>query len=511
MIILNNTNISEKLVYFMYLTNSFGKPTPRHMKEFIYNFKEDFVKGDFAKGMAPDRKGASPDEKHDIKVNRKKFETLWSAILTEVPEAHRDGGYDWYVKISELDFAGKTDEQMAEMLQNVYVIEKPVPTPVQNINSPMNDEQALEANYIQRLLNNKNNKVPEAEHADVATEADTAKATEKSNTAEQSHTAHVAEELSDAGTEKLLALMEEKQQKQKEEIKKDLSYTPQDLGTYTTSVLLYNNSKLEDAIQRMEENHTLYILGNTNSGKTYMCKELAARKCNIDYAKIKDSECEGSNFLMISSSVGKDKFIGTKNENGMFPKFCEYNKNSEFCLLMINEAEKNATESILSPLWEKLKNFRQELQNGITIELPTGIQVEIPKNLYIIANVAANQYDDQMYSRFRPVIDLDAFDISDAMELSEATGIPQKLMEMLIELNIEIRRQTSTNTNKYKNMESILTISDLIRHKNGQDNLQDVVNAVYKLVDIAEGMFGNEWEPLAKELKEYAEGMLHEN
>lgn len=305
--------------------------------------------------------------------------------------------------------------------------------------------------------------------------------------------------------------MEERKQSQREEIKKDLSYTPQDLGTYTTSVLLYNNNKLEDAIQRMEENHTLYILGNTNSGKTYMCKELAARKCNIDYAKIKDSECEGSNFLMISSSVGKDKFIGTKNENGMFPKFCEYNKNSKFCLLMINEAEKNATESILSPLWEKLKNFRQELQNGITIELPTGIQVEIPKNLYIIANVAANQYDDQMYSRFRPVIDLDAFDISDAMELSEATGIPQKLMEMLIELNIEIRRQTSTNTNKYKNMESILTISDLIRHKNGQDNLQDVVNAVYKLVDIAEGMFGNEWEPLAKELKEYAEGMLHEN
>ena len=506
MITLNKAIIKttpEKLAYFMYLTNSFGKPQPTYMKDFVNNFKTSMVSGAFNNVIK--------------KIDKAGLETLWSAILTEVPEAHRDGGYDWYVKISELDFIGKTDEQMAEMLQNVYVIEKPVPTPVQNSNSPMNDEQALEANYIQRLLNNQNNKVPEAEHADAATEADTAKATEKSNTAEQSvtaeqsNTAHVAEELSDAGTEKLLALMEEKQQKQKEEIKKDLSYTPQDLGTYTTSVLLYNNSKLEDAIQRMEENHTLYILGNTNSGKTYMCKELAARKCNIDYAKIKDSECEGSKFLMISSSVGKDKFIGTKNENGMFPKFCEYNKNSEFCLLMINEAEKNATESILSPLWEKLKNFRQELQNGITIELPTGIQVEIPKNLYIIANVAANQYDDQMYSRFRPVIDLDAFDISDAMELSEATGIPQKLMEMLIELNNEIRRQTTTNTNKYKNMESILTISNLIRHKNGQDNLQDVVNAVYKLVDIAEGMFGNKWEPLAKELKEYAEGMSHEN
>lgn len=497
MININYMKTVRKIAYFMYLTNSFGKPQPTYMKDFVNIFKTSMVSGAFNNVIE--------------KIDKAGLETLWSAILTEVPEAHRDGGYDWYVKISELDFTGKTDEQMAEMLQNVYVIEKPVPTPVQNSNSPMNDEQALEANYIQRLLNNQNNKVPEAEHADAATEADTAKATEKSNTAEQSNTAHVAEELSDAGTEKILALMEERKQSQREEIKKDLSYTPQDLGTYTTSVLLYNNNKLEDAIQRMEENHTLYILGNTNSGKTYMCKELAARKCNIDYAKIKDSECEGSNFLMISSSVGKDKFIGTKNENGMFPKFCEYNKNSEFCLLMINEAEKNATESILSPLWEKLKNFRQELQNGITIELPTGIQVEIPKNLYIIANVAANQYDDQMYSRFRPVIDLDAFDISDAMELSAATGIPQKLMEMLIELNIEIRRQTSTNTNKYKNMESILTISDLIRHKNGQDNLQDVVNAVYKLVDIAEGMFGNKWEPLAKELKEYAEGMLHEN
>ena len=497
MININYMKTVRKIAYFMYLTNSFGKPQPTYMKDFVNIFKTSMVSGAFNNVIE--------------KIDKAELENLWSAILTEVPEAHRDGGYDWYVKISELDFTGKTDEQMAEMLQNVYVIEKPVPTPVQNNNSPMNDEQALEANYIQRLLNNQNNKVPEAEHADAATEADTAKATEKSNTAEQSNTAHVAEELSDAGTEKLLALMEERKQRQREEIKKDLSYTPQDLGTYTTSVLLYNNNKLEDAIQRMEDNHTLYILGNTNSGKTYMCKELAARKCNIDYAKIKDSECEGSNFLMISSSVGKDKFIGTKNENGMFPKFCEYNKNSEFCLLMINEAEKNATESILSPLWEKLKNFRQELQNGITIELPTGIQVEIPKNLYIIANVAANQYDDQMYSRFRPVIDLDAFDISDAMELSEATGIPQKLMEMLIELNIEIRRQTSTNTNKYKNMESILTISDLIRHKNGQDNLQDVVNAVYKLVDIAEGMFGNKWEPLAKELKEYAEGMLHEN
>lgn len=504
MINLGYIKVLEKIKYFMYLTNSFGKPQLTYMKDFVYVFR------DCMKDKSFERVINNEDKDKVIEVKRG-LETLWSAILTEVPEAHRDGGYDWYVKISELDFTGKTDEQMAEMLQNVYVIEKPVPTPVQNSNSPMNDEQALEANYIQRLLNNQNNKVPEAEHADAATEADTAKATEKSNTAEQSVTAHVAEELSDAGKRDLLKSLKMQMAEEEEEIKKDLSYTPQDLGTYTTSVLLYNNNKLEDAIQRMEENHTLYILGNTNSGKTYMCKELAARKCNIDYAKIKDSECEGSNFLMISSSVGKDKFIGTKNENGMFPKFCEYNKNSEFCLLMINEAEKNATESILSPLWEKLKNFRQELQNGITIELPTGIQVEIPKNLYIIANVAANQYDDQMYSRFRPVIDLDAFDISDAMELSEATGIPQKLMEMIIELNIEIRRQTSTNTNKYKNMESILTISDLIRHKNGQDNLQDVVNAVYKLVDIAEGMFGNKWEPLAKELKEYAEGMLHEN
>lgn len=488
MISLNYVKVFGKIKYFMYLTNSFGKPQPTYMKDFVNIFKTSMVSGAFNNVIE--------------KIDKAGLETLWSAILTEVPEAHRDGGYDWYVKISELDFTGKTDEQMAEMLQNVYVIEKPVPTPVQNSNSPMNDEQALEANYIQRLLNNQNNKVPEAEHADAATEADTAKATEKSNTAEQSNTAHVAEELSDAGTEKLLALMEEKQQKQKEEIKKDLSYTPQDLGTYTTSALLYNNSKLEDAIQRMEENHTLYILGNTNSGKTYMCKELAARKCNIDYAKIKDSECEGSNFLMISSSVGKDKFIGTKNENGMFPKFCEYNKNSKFCLLMINEAEKNATESILSPLWEKLKNFRQELQNGITIELPTGIQVEIPKNLYIIANVAANQYDDQMNSRFRPVIDLDAFDKSDAEALALLLHLKTELMEKIIELNAEYRNQSTTVTNKYKHLTSVLCIDNLMKKPKEE---------LYRLADASEMLFGQEWEQLANELRECAEEYNHED
>lgn len=495
MITLNKVIIKttpEKLAYFMYLTNSFGKPQPTYMKDFVNIFKTSMVSGAFNNVIE--------------KIDKAGLENLWSAILTEVPEAHRDGGYDWYVKISELDFTGKTDEQMAEMLQNVYVIEKPVPTPVQNNNSPMNDEQALEANYIQRLLNNQNNKVPEAEHADAATEADTAKATEKSNTAEQSHTARVADELSEAGTEKLIAFAEKKRQKQseekEEEIKKDLSYTPQDLGTYTTSVLLYNNKKLEDAIQRMEENHTLYILGNTNSGKTYMCKELAARKCNIDYAKIKDSECKGSNFLMVSPSSGKDNFIGTKNENGMFPKFCEYNKNSEFCLLMINEAEKNATESLLSPLWEKLKNFRQELQNGITIELPTGIQVEIPKNLYIIVNVATSQYDDQMYSRFRPVIDLDAFDISDAEALASLLHLKTELMEKLIELNAEYRNQSMTVTNKYKHLTSVLCIDNLMKKPKKE---------LRRLADASEMLFGEEWEQLANQLRECAEEYNHED
>lgn len=495
MITLNYVKVFGKIKYFMYLTNSFGKPQPTYMKDFIYVFRDCMKDKSFKRVI-------NNEDKDKVIEVKRGLETLWSAILTEVPEAHRDGGYDWYVKISELDFTGKTDEQMAEMLQNVYVIEKPVPTPVQNNNSPMNDQQALEANYIQRLLNNKNNKVPEAEHADAATEADTAKATEKSNTAEQSNTAHVADELSDNGKRDLLKSLKMQMAEEEEEIKKDLSYTPQDLGTYTTSALLYNNNKLEDAIQRMEENHTLYILGNTNSGKTYMCKELAARKCNIDSAKIKDSECKGSNFLMIPSSVGKDRFIGTKNENGMFPKFCEYNKNSEFCLLMINEAEKNATESLLSPLWEMLKNFRQELQNGITIELPTGTQVEIPKNLYIIVNVATSQYDDQMYSRFRPVIDLDAFDKSDAEALALLLHLKTELMEKLIELNAEYRNQSMTVTNKYKHLTSVLCIDNLMKKPKKE---------LRKLADASEMLFGEEWEQLANQLRECAEEYNHED
>lgn len=84
MITLNKAIIKttpEKLAYFMYLTNSFGKPQPTYMKDFVNNFKTSMVSGAFNNVIK--------------KIDKAGLETLWSAILTEVPEAHRDGGYDW--------------------------------------------------------------------------------------------------------------------------------------------------------------------------------------------------------------------------------------------------------------------------------------------------------------------------------------------------------------------------------------------------------------------------------
>ena len=60
----------------------------------------------------------------------------------------------------------------------------------------------------------------------------------------------------------------------------------------------------------------------------------------------------------------------------------------------------------------------------------------VPKNLYIIANVAMSQYDDQMFSRFKPVIDLDEFDYSDVETLSSVTKLPSEMIKKIIELKI---------------------------------------------------------------------------
>lgn len=85
MISLNYVKVFGKIKYFMYLTNSFGKPQPTYMKDFVNIFKTSMVSGAFNNVIE--------------KIDKAELENLWSAILTEVPEAHRDGGYDWYVKM----------------------------------------------------------------------------------------------------------------------------------------------------------------------------------------------------------------------------------------------------------------------------------------------------------------------------------------------------------------------------------------------------------------------------
>jgi len=494
-LIANYDTLQDRIITYMYATKEYGKPSAEALEYFWENF------------------GA------EIKSNQFRMDTVDRDVLDEkwfnITECCRDGGYAWYEKLAEIDFSGKTDEEIVAILQNVYVVEEKVADAFLKSDTqkevqpkkPKYTMEDLKANYVNRLLNGQAYageeipKVPEAEHSDkseVAQQSEIAKEAEQSKNAEKSSMSDKANDLTDAGKEEMFNFFMKKQEQEKEAKRKDLTYTPDDLGTYTSSSLLYNARKLEEAINRMNENHTLYVLGNTNSGKTHMCKEIAAKLCNVDYDKISDGLCKGGNLLMISASIGKDKFTGTETENGIFPRFCEYNKDSDFCLLIINEAEKNAVENILNPIWEKLKKFAAELEKGIVLELSTGIQVTIPKNLYIITNVAISQYDDQMNSRFRPVIDLDEFNYSDVETLSSVTKLPSEMIRKLIELNIASREQTTVVRDKYRYMKSVLSVYDL---------LYNTKSELFKLASASELMFGEEWEQLAKDLRQYAEGM----
>ena len=103
-----------------------------------------------------------------------------------------------------------------------------------------------------------------------------------------------------------------------------------------------------------------------------------------------------------------------------------------------------------------------------------------------------------MNSRFRPVIDLDEFNYSDVETLSSVTKLPSEMIRKLIELNITSREQTTVVRDKYRYLKSVLSVHDL---------LYNTKSELFKLASASELMFGEEWEQLAKDLRQYAEGM----
>lgn len=249
-------------------------------------------------------------------------------------------------------------------------------------------------------------------------------------------------------TERLIAENEEKKQLELEKRLKTFIYNYEIFGSYIEKELEYNKQKFEIALTMLETDKTVYVTGKSRSGKTFLCREVAGKFCNINTSNFENHAKYAHNLMWIKATMNEETFIQK------FAEFCMHNRDSKRCLLVINEAKKDNLYNLL-PMWEKMdadgKKYKDFLKEGLTFNY-NGIDIEIPKGLAILANVADGQNTDdleQVLNRFNQNR-INMNDISDELvDISKFTDIPIRILELLSELQTEIIEETENESKSF--------------------------------------------------------------
>lgn len=298
--------------------------------------------------------------------------------------------------------------------------------------------------------------VKEAEHAITSDKTEEAVVAESAN-----HAAKADEAIKLSDEQKLeikqqtenIAQQTYEENKRKEQLEleeklKTFVYKYQTFEDYNDKELEYNKQKLESALTMLSRDKTVYVTGKSRSGKTFLCREIAGKFCNIDTTDFENHAKFAHNLMWIKATMSEEVFIQK------FAEFCVHNKNAEKCLIVINEAKKDNLYNLL-PMWEKMdadgKKYKDFLQEGLTFEC-NGVSIEVPKGLCILANVADGQNIDdleQVLNRFNHNR-IDMNDISeDLVDISKFTNIPLKVLSLLSEIQSEIIEETENDSKSF--------------------------------------------------------------
>lgn len=296
--------------------------------------------------------------------------------------------------------------------------------------------------YINKIDKREMSMVKEAEHS---LTSDNSSSADKLSEKAQQQSADIAQRI-----------YEENRERERLEYEKQLKsfkYAFNESRPYIEKQLMYNQSKMDMALSGLETNQTVYITGLSRSGKTFLCKEIAGKFCNVDTSNIKHKAVYYNNLMWVSCNMDIDKFTRKLAE------FCVHNKNNK-CLLVINEATKDKLCELL-PMWEDMdaegKNYKEFLysEKGLDFECDGEI-IKVPKGLCILANVADGQnvHDlTQVVNRFVNHINMNEI-TDDIVYLSRYTGIRQDIFEFLIEMQ-------NTILSQYENEDAFIAIYKL--------------------------------------------------
>lgn len=282
---------------------------------------------------------------------------------------------------------------------------------------------------------------------DIDTKVDYAKFAEQSSETES---------LTESAKQEVESIIDKKHQEEQELLeqrRRNLQYEYIEASEFTDIPLVLNKVKAYKALDILDSSHTLYITGMSRSGKTYLTKYVAGKFIGISTDDIdqKAIDSEGSivcyeNLLWLNCTIDKKYF------REVFAKFCVHNNSAEKCLVVFNEASKNAFMNLV-PFWEQMdcdgKSFKDFTKQGLYFTY-NDMQIQVPRNLRIIANIANSEYDSQMENRFGNRLDLDDISTSteNIKEISEYTGIPENIIEIIVKTQNTLLKEWKDPKNK---------------------------------------------------------------
>lgn len=398
--------VINKVKKFIELSKEYGKPSKSNIEYFVRSVCADL---------------RIKQERNEFKYHWQSIDAYWHQLQADIKSDKYNklsvvfterGCFDFYDYLIKQNFdTNTTDDKIKQVIENYTDFE----------------ENSFEICNFEKQQSNINSTqiVDEAKHALKSDE------TEKSNKA-NCLTEQAKDEIYDDFKNR------------DKQLDSNLDYEYIIGKPYKNIELQYNTRFYTEINHILEKYATLYLIGDSRSGKTFILNKILGEKFNIDLSELELDTYKFENLLIIDSLMDKKDF------RKVFAQFCLYNKNSDICYAVFNEASKDAFARIF-PFWEQLDKdgitFEDRLNKGLTFNY-NDTTIEIPHNLKIIVSIAYSQYDKQVANRLKNIVDLGDIKLQDAIEISAYTKIDEWIIKYLIEAQNHILKQHYNDINR---------------------------------------------------------------
>ena len=449
-----NKSITQLIKEYIVLTGEYGKPSSPDSFEYFWTYFGDIIINN----------GFNPDISEVI------YDSLFDSI--ELDKEYT-GGVEYYKWLISNQHKISSLEKLKEFSSSFVVVDRQVVKKEEDskeekavisekgINKKISMEVLKAHDLYSRLVASGLTKVKEVEHYDTTEMSKIAKQSEYTKEAEHSG---VTSSLDDRAKQDVRNLIQDELNVQSS----DLELNTDEIIETTEEIHQFDTAILDIIHKKITETDKVFNIGITSSGKSYQQRYYAFSRTGYKLTQTLalQDKIVYKRVLVVQASMSKEEFLGTVNKNGIFPRFCEANKESEECYLIIDEIIPEHIKNLLAgSLWNTLKRFK-EIKNSEyrKFTTPSGTVVEIPRGLRVMVNITTSEYKklnstnyEDIVTRVGTPIYVDKFTLEDVDRICKYTGIPKYIAETLIkaQLIMEDKRNFGDEADRFIQIDEI--------------------------------------------------------